>query len=86
MENNGILKQILSEIQTVNGRLAKLEQGQAKLERDVSEIKADISAIKDDIAEIKEYADETRNATNSIAKWVDEAEHAQRLPLPSFIQ
>lgn len=59
MENE-ILMKILDKLETMDGRLgkleqgqAKLEQGQAKLEQGQNELRADVSQLKDDVSVLK---------------------------------
>ena len=67
-------EKILALLEQMNGRLDKLEQGQAEMRADVAAIKADVEIIKED-EEI------TRCATNTLLDWADQAQIEVKIPL-----
>lgn len=62
-----ILQQMQGQMNTMNDRLEKLEQGQA-------EIREELDVIKEDTAI-------TREATNTLLDWAEKAEVQIRIPL-----
>jgi predicted nuclease with TOPRIM domain len=62
-----ILEQMQGQMNTMNDRLEKLEQGQA-------EIREELDVIKEDTAI-------TREATNTLLDWAEKAEVQIRIPL-----
>ena len=52
-----------------------------KLEVDVSGMKEDVSGLKEDVSEIREDGAVTREATNKILAWAEEASVMVQIPL-----
>lgn len=61
-------------LQPINKRLDKLEQGQ-------NELRADVAALKEDVEIIKEDVQVTRNATNTLLDWAEQAQLEVKIPL-----
>ena len=94
MENE-ILMKILDKLETMDGRLGKLEQGQAKLEQgqnelradvsqlknDVSVLKCDVAGLKGDVEIIKEDTKITRSAVNTLLEWAEDTAIEVKIPL-----
>ena len=94
MENE-ILMKILDKLETMDGRLGKLEQGQAKLEQGQNELRADVSQLKDDVSVlkcdvaglkgdveiIKEDTKITRSAVNTLLEWAEDTAIEVKIPL-----
>ena len=92
---NEILMKILDKLETMDGRLGKLEQGQAKLEQGQNELRADVSQLKDDasvpkcdaaglkggVEIIKEDTRITRSAFNDLLAWTEDAAAEVKIPL-----
>ncbi|MCL1807499.1 MAG: DUF1664 domain-containing protein [Oscillospiraceae bacterium] len=74
MENE-MLQKILNELQEMKDDIAEIKD-------DVAVIRDDIAVMKDDIAEIKEHAEITRDATNELTKWVDQASPTVHVEFP----
>jgi len=61
-------------LQPINERLDKLEQGQ-------NELRADVATLKEDVEIIKEDVQVTRNATNTLLDWAEQAQLEVKIPL-----
>lgn len=79
---------ILSLLEQMNGRLDKLEQGQSQLcadvsalKEDVAVLKTDVATLKEDVETIKEDAHITREATNTLLEWAEQAQVEVKIPL-----
>ncbi|GKH52249.1 hypothetical protein CE91St46_33600 [Eubacteriales bacterium] len=85
---NEILIKILDKLETMDGRLGKLEQGQSELRADVSQLKDDVSVpkcdaagLKGDVEIIKEDTRITRSAFNDLLAWAEDAAAEVKIPL-----
>lgn len=72
----------------ISGALAPVQQNIAGMKEDISGmkeeltgVKKDIAGMKEDIAEIKEDGKITREATNILVKWAEQAQVEVRIPL-----
>lgn len=61
-------------LKPINERLDKLEQGQ-------NELRADVATLKEDVEIIKEDVQVTRNATNTLLDWAEQAQLEVKIPL-----
>ena len=81
-------EKILALLEQMNGRLDRLEQGQSELRSDVAALKKDVSTLKlgqeklrEDVEIIKEDVQVTRNATNTLLEWAEQAQVEVKIPL-----
>jgi len=63
MENE-VLHQILGELQSMNGRLTNLEQGQMSLQNEVNELKTTTNELKATTNELKATTNELKETTD----------------------
>ncbi|MCL1994711.1 MAG: hypothetical protein FWG63_00730 [Defluviitaleaceae bacterium] len=75
-----ILQQILDKIGEVEKDINVLKIGQQKLEQGQQEIQTAVKHMQEDITEIKEQTEITRNATNQLIEWADNAGHVVKMP------
>lgn len=68
------LQAIAELLKPINERLDKLEQGQ-------NELRADVATLKEDVEIIKEDVQVTRNATNTLLDWAEQAQLEVKIPL-----
>lgn len=68
-------------LQPINERLDKLEQGQNELRADVATLKENVNTLQEDVEIIKEDVQVTRNATNTLLDWAEQAQLEVKIPL-----
>lgn len=68
-------------LQPINERLDKLEQGQNELRTDVATLKENVNTLQEDVEIIKEDVQVTRNATNTLLDWAEQAQLEVKIPL-----
>ena len=61
--------------------MSTLKSDVGQLKQEVSVMQTDITQLKDDVADIKEHAAETREATNTLLEWAEEAQIQVKIPL-----
>lgn len=75
------LQAIAELLKPINERLDKLDQGQNELRADVAMLKENVNTLQEDVEIIKEDVQVTRNATNTLLDWAEQAQLEVKIPL-----
>lgn len=67
-------EKILDLLVQIQGDIVELKRGQAELRNEVAALKSDVEIIKEDVQI-------TRNATNTLLDWAEQAQVEVKIPL-----
>lgn len=73
--------QLCADVSALKEDVAVLKTDVAVLKTDVAVLKTDVATLKEDVETIKEDAHITREATNTLLEWAEQAQVEVKIPL-----